>query len=163
EGNSGSTSAVFTLSLSAASTQTVSVNWTTAAGTATAGVDYATAGGTLTFAPGQMTQTLSVPVFGDALDEYDETFFVNLSGASTATIADSQGVGTISDDDDAAAAINDVTVTEGDSGTVNAVFTVTVSAAHDHTISVPWTTADNTAVSSSDYTAASGTLNFAPG
>jgi hypothetical protein len=163
EGNSGTTSAVFTVSLSAASTQTVTVNWATAASSATAGVDYTTASGTLTFAAGQMSQTLSVTVSGDTLDEYDETFFVNLSGAGNATIADSQGVGTISDDDDAAAAINDVSVSEGDTGTVNAVFTVTLAGAHDHTVSVSWSTADNTALSSSDYTAASGSLSFAPG
>ena len=54
---------------------------------------------TLTFAPGETTQTITVPVNGDVLDEADETFFVNLSSPVNATIADGQGVGTITDDD----------------------------------------------------------------
>jgi hypothetical protein len=100
EGNAGTTSAGFTVSLSNSSSQTITVNYATADGTATAGNDYATAGGTLTFTPGQLTQPIDVPVNGDLLNEEASlTFNVNLSAATNATIADNQGVGTIVDDD----------------------------------------------------------------
>ena len=99
EGNAGTTSAGFTVSLSNASSQTITVNYATADNTATAGSDYVAASGTLTFTPGQTSQPLSVTVNGDLLNEADVTFNVNLSAATNATIADNQGVGTIVDDD----------------------------------------------------------------
>jgi hypothetical protein len=100
EGNSGTTSFVFTASLSNPSSQTVTVNYSTADGTATvASGDYANAAGSLTFAPGQTSQTVSVAVNGDVTFEPDETFSVNLSGAVNATLADATGLGTIRNDD----------------------------------------------------------------
>ena len=71
----------------------------TANGTATAGSDYTATSGTLTFAPGQTSRNVTVSVTGDLVDEVDETFFVNLSGAVNAVIGDSQGQGTIVNDD----------------------------------------------------------------
>jgi hypothetical protein len=100
EGNAGTTSAGFTVSLSNASSQTITVNYATANGTATAGTDYTSASGTVTFTPGQTSQPLSVSVNGDLLNEETSlTFNVNLATPTNATIADSQGVGTITDDD----------------------------------------------------------------
>jgi len=61
--------------------------------------DYAAVSGTLTFAPGETTKTIVVSITGDTKKEKDETFFVNLSGPSNATIADGQGRGTIINDD----------------------------------------------------------------
>lgn len=93
---SGSRNAVFTVSLSAASTRTVTVAYATADSTATAGSDYTQVSGTLTFTPGQTSQTISVPVLADAQSpESPETFFVNLSSPTNAFIGDAQGVGTI--------------------------------------------------------------------
>ena len=110
------------------------------------------------------TQTVSVAVLGDTVVEPNETFVVNLSGAVNATIADNQGVGTIVDNDAVPSlAINDVTVTEGDSGSVNAVFTVNLSAPSGLPVSVKYATANGTATAGSDYTAKSGTLTFAAG
>jgi hypothetical protein len=165
EGNSGTTNAVFTVTLSAASGQTVSVAFATAAGTASSGADYLANSGSLTFAPGAITQTVSVVVNGDTLDEVNETFLVNLSGPTNATIADAQGQGTITDDDATPSlSIGDVTVAvEGNSGTTNAVFTVTLSAASGQTVTVGFATANGTASSGTDYVASSGTLTFAPG
>jgi ribosomal protein L35AE/L33A/urease beta subunit len=163
EGNSGTVTATFTVSLSAVTTQTVTVSYATANGTATAGSDYTAASGTLTFAPGQTTKTVTVLVTGDTLSEANETFFVNLSGATNATFADSQGQGTILNDDGPGLAVNDVSVTEGNTGTVTATFTVTLSAASTQTVTVNYATADGTATAGSDYTATSGTLTFAPG
>ncbi|WP_456361713.1 putative Ig domain-containing protein [Xanthomonas arboricola] len=99
EGNSGTTTATFTVSLSAASGQTVSVNYITADGTATAGSDYSARSGTLTFAPGVTAQGVAITVNGDTAVEPNETFSVGLSGASNASIARATGTGTIVNDD----------------------------------------------------------------
>jgi len=99
EGNSGTTAFVFTVTLSAASASTVTVNYATADGTATAPGDYAATSGTLTFAPGVTTQTVTVNVVGDTTPEGNETFTVTLSAPTNATIASGTGTGTILDDD----------------------------------------------------------------
>jgi len=97
--------------------------------------------GSLTFLAGATTQTISVPVLGDVLDENDESFNVDLSGAVDATISDALGIGTISDDDAMPSlSIGDVSVVEGNAGTVNAVFTVTLSTASGRTVSVDYAT-----------------------
>ncbi len=168
EGNTGTASATFTVTLSAASTQTVTVNYATANGTAqsAAPVDYGARTGTLTFSPGQTSKTITVPVVGDTRDEADETFVVNLSGAVNANISDGQGQCTIADDDVAPSlSINDRTVTEGNAGNVNMVFTVRLSAASGRTVTVNYATANGTAQSGApvDYGARNGTLTFAPG
>src|SRR5262249_40580046 len=99
EGNSGTTNAVFTVSLSAASSNAVTVAYATANGTATAGSDYVGASGVLTFAAGTTSKMVTVTVNGDTTVEPNETFAVNLSSPVNATIADAQGVGTITNDD----------------------------------------------------------------
>lgn len=103
EGNSGTVNAVFTVALSAASSQMVTVQYATANGTATAGSDYQAASGLLTFSPGDLTKPVSVAVNGDTLAEPNETFFVNLSNPTNATLEDGQALGTITDDDSAPA------------------------------------------------------------
>ncbi|WP_238691541.1 putative Ig domain-containing protein [Xanthomonas campestris] len=99
EGNSGTTTATFTVTLSAASGQTVSVNYASADGTATAGSDYVARSGTLTFAPGTTAQGVAITVNGDTAVEPNETFSVALSGVSNASIARATGTGTIINDD----------------------------------------------------------------
>jgi hypothetical protein len=100
EGNVGTTNLVFTISLSAPSSRPVSVEFATADGSATvADADYQPASGTVTFAPGDTSETVTVRLNGDTAIEPDETFFVNLSNEQDATIADSQGQGTILNDD----------------------------------------------------------------
>jgi hypothetical protein len=165
EGNTGTVNAVFTVSLNAASGQNVTVNYATSNGTATAGTtgDYTSTSSSLTFTPGQTARTVTVVVRGDTLDEADETFNVNLSGATNATISDSQGVGTIQDDDpQPTISINNVSITEGNSGTRTATFTVTLSAASGRTITLSYATANGTASSTSDYVAENGTVTFDP-
>src|SRR5207248_79631 len=86
EGNAGPTPFAFAVTLSNPSYETVTVNYATADGTATtADSDYQSATGTVTFAPGQVSQTVTVLVNGDTKYEPTETFFVNLSGATNAT------------------------------------------------------------------------------
>ena len=117
EGNSGTRTATLTVTLTPASTQTVTVSYATADGTATAGSDYVAKSGTLTFAAGATTQPIVVTVNGDTTFEPNETFFINLSGATNATIGDAQGVGTIVNDDAAPAptvSVSPATVNPGD-------------------------------------------------
>jgi hypothetical protein len=164
EGNAGTRTATFTVTLSASSTQTITVAYAAGNDTATAGSDYQAASGTLTFAPGETSKTITVLVNGDRLAEPNETFFVNLSSATNATIADGQGVGTIMDDEPHIT-ITDVTKSEGKKGkTTLFTFTVTLSAAYDQTVTMSFLTATGTATTSdSDYIAKTGTLTFAPG
>ena len=100
EGDAGATPAAFVVKLSNPSASTVTVNFSTADRSATAGADYRAASGTLTFAPGETEKPVTVAVIGDTLDESDETFYLDLTGATGATIADPRGVGTILEDDD---------------------------------------------------------------
>jgi Zn-dependent metalloprotease len=164
EGNSGTVNANFIVTLSAPSAQTVTVNYSTANGTATGGDYGATGFAILSFAPGTTSKTISVPVIGDTANELDETFFVNLAGAVNATIYDNQGQGTITNDDALPSlSMNDVSVTEGNSGTTNAIFTATLSAASGLTVTVNYGTSSGTASAGSDFTVTSGALSFAPG
>ena len=100
EGSTGTTSATFTATVSSTDSGDVTVNYATADGTARTPFDYTAQSGTLTFAQdGPTTQTITVPVVGDTLEEAGETFFVNLTQPTNGSIADPQGQGTIVDDD----------------------------------------------------------------
>jgi probable HAF family extracellular repeat protein len=99
EGKVNTRSFTFTVSLSRATTVAVSVNVATANGTAIAGEDYHPVSGTLVFNAGETAKTVVVQVIGDRTREPDESFSVNLSGASGATIVDASGAGVIRNDD----------------------------------------------------------------
>jgi hypothetical protein len=166
EGDAGSTTYTFTVTQSFATAATTTVNYATADDTATtADSDYASASGLLTFTPGQTSKTFDVTANGDTKNEADETFFVNLSGATNATIADGQGVGTITNDDPVPSiSVNDQILGEGDVGTSTMTFNVSLSNPSGQTVTVDYTTNDGTAtVADSDYVAATGTLTFDPG
>jgi hypothetical protein len=166
EGNSGTQYALVSVSLYGPSKQTVSVNYATADGAATAGSDYWAVSGRLTFAPGETTKTISVPVYGDRLSEPNETFFVNLSGAQRARIGDGTGVVTIIDDEPRISIGDAAGTVVYSGGTVSGTtlyFTVSLAVAYDEAVTVNYATADGTAVVGVDYVAASGTLTFAPG
>jgi hypothetical protein len=109
EGDAGTATLQFTVTLSSASTSTVTVDYATADNTATlAGNDYASASGTLTFAPGETVKAVDVTVNGDTSVEPAETLRVNLSNAVNATISTAQGTGTIQNDDFSLVAIHDI-------------------------------------------------------
>ena len=163
EGNSGTVNAVFGVTLSAASTQTVTVSYATANGSATAPADYQATTGTLTFSPGETAHQIIVPIVGDTVVENAEVFSVNLSNAVNATLADPAAQGTITDNDTVSISVANAAVTEGNSGTVNAVFAVTLSTASAQTVTVSYATADGSATAPGDYQATSGTLTFDPG
>ena len=169
EGDSGSTNLTFTATLSAASVQPVTVAYADATtGTATAGTDYtAITGGTLTFTAGTTSQTFNVAVTGDTTDELNETVVVTLSSPTNATVSATagNGTGTITDDDGPTVSIDSPSVTEGDSGSTNLTFTVTLSALSVQQVTVAYADATTgTATSGTDYTAITGgTLTFAVG
>jgi archaellum component FlaF (FlaF/FlaG flagellin family) len=100
EGNGGTKPQKFIVTLSAPSTKQVRFDWSTANGTA-GPADYSAAHGTLDFAPGQTSQTITVYVKGDTVVEPNETYKINLSNPQYATIADSQGIAYILNDDEA--------------------------------------------------------------
>ena len=135
EGNSGTTDMIFKVTLTGQSDHAVTVDYATSdAGAVSTGPspDYQAVHGTLTFAPGETTKTIVVPINGDTIKEIDETFSVTLSNVSSnATIAQHLGGGTILDDGDTTIGltISDAKVVEGDSGTKNAGFVVQLSAA----------------------------------
>lgn len=94
-GTGGTTPLVFQVTLSRASTKTVSVAYTTSNGTATAPADYGATSGTLTFSPGETTKSITVPVVGDQAIEPDKQFTITLSSPVNATIVSDTATGTI--------------------------------------------------------------------
>ncbi|MDB6057438.1 MAG: Conserved repeat domain protein, partial [Verrucomicrobiales bacterium] len=106
EGNMGTTNISLNLSLSASSYQTITVNYSTVDGTASAGSDYVATNGVVTFPPGTTNQTIAMVVSGDLQVEPNETFIVQLSNATNATLSVSSAVATILDDDGAAGFIH---------------------------------------------------------
>ncbi|HQS45856.1 MAG TPA: cellulose binding domain-containing protein, partial [Xanthobacteraceae bacterium] len=99
EGDSGTSDLAFTVSLSAPSATPVTVSYSTAGGTATAGSDFTAATGTLTFAPGETSKVVHVPVAGDMAVEANETLSLTLSAPAGATLAHASATGTITNND----------------------------------------------------------------
>ena len=142
EGDSGTKQATFTVTLSQARNQVVTVGSLTSNGTGVAGLDYTgVIGGVVMFPAQETTQTFTIDILGDTLDETAETFFVNLSNPVNAAISDGVGQGNITDNDlPPSLSIDDVTVTEGDSGTTAMVFTVSLSQVSGKTVNVQFST-----------------------
>jgi uncharacterized repeat protein (TIGR01451 family) len=164
ESNAGSHTVTFTVTLSQASTQRVTVAFATGNDSAVAGSDYSTRSGTLTFNAGVTTQALAISILGDTLYESDESFFVNLSAPVNATLARAQGLCTILNDDaPPSLTVSNATVLEGDAGTTTALFVVRLSATVGAAVSVDFFTSDGTATAGSDYVTNSGTVTFASG
>jgi hypothetical protein len=159
--------ATFQLSLSTASAKTVTVQIAASDGSATGGTDffYPTVI-FLTFLPGETSKTISLSVIGDTVVEADETFFIDLVGVTNATIAKGRGTATILNDDavpTVSLSVNDVSVTEGNSGLTPAVVTVTLSAPTAKTVKVNYLALSGTAGAGNDFQGAANTLTFAPG
>ena len=164
EGDSGTVNAVFPVTLGSPAGSTVTVHAATTNGSATAPADYAATTADLTFAPGETTKNVTVQVKGDTLDEVNETFDVTLSAATNAGVADGSAVGTVTDDDDPpSVSVADVTVTEGNAGTVDATFVTSLSGPSGRTVTADYATADASAASPADYASATGAVSFAPG
>ena len=152
----------FDVALNTASAQVITLNYATTDGTATAGSDYTGTRGTVTFAAGETTKTIDVPVLEDGTPEEDETFTVTLSDAVNATIGDGTGTGTIQDDDPvpASLSIGDVVAVESRAALE---FPVMLSGERGEmtTVTVDYATANRTAEAGRDYTETTGSLTFA--
>jgi hypothetical protein len=159
----GDASATISVTLSHPSADTITVTYATSDDTAEAGSDYTSANGTLTFVPLDTTETFTVPLLPDSLDEADETVNLTLSAPSNATLGSpNPATLTILDDDlppEVHFSAANYTVSEAD-GT--ATITVTLSAPSGKEVQVDYATSDGTAQAGSDYTSATGTLTFAP-
>jgi hypothetical protein len=172
EGNSGTKNLNFTLTLTGtcAANEVYKVNYTTSDGTATAGSDYTATSNTATFTRTTNgtcgTQTISVPIIGDTDYESDEAFSLTLSSPSNATLSPGSyiAVGTITNDDTPPPvfSIANVSTTEGNSGTTNLGFTLTLTGTcvANKVYTVDYATSDGTATAGSDYTATSNTATF---
>ncbi|MEX0726284.1 MAG: Calx-beta domain-containing protein [Planctomycetaceae bacterium] len=165
EGNVGSKTASFAVSLSQPATETVTVTYAVTNNTATANVDFTPTSGTLVFNPGETTKNIDVTILGDTLDEYDEQFHVMLLSSINAVIIRDLGIGTILDDDASPLiSVSDAaSVIEGDSGTTNAVFTISLSKTSAKTITANYAAAFGTALFDVDYIGTTGSLTFNPG
>ena len=164
EGTGGTKTAEFTLTLSAASGRFIAITADTTSLTASAGSDFEGTFFIVGFDPGTTLQKISVLIFGDNTFEDDETFVLNLGNPLNVTIARGQGLGTIINDDPIPTiSINNVTLSEGNTGTRLFLLSVTLSNPSSNNIMVQFATAENTAKAGSDYTPFSGTLSFAPG
>src|SRR5262249_35549681 len=129
EGNTGTAGASFRVILSHSSNVDVTVHYATADGTAVSGSDYTAASRNVVIRAGQISATITVAVIGDRLGEPNETFAVNRSAATNATIGDGQGIGTILDNEPHIS-VEDVYKAEGRQGrTTTFTFTVTLSVA----------------------------------
>ena len=178
EGASGeTTTALFTVRLSAPSSRTVTVDYTTVevpaeAGVtpATAGVDFQTTTGQLSLSPGTSSATVAVPVLGDDLAEPRETFALALSQPVNAVLDLPEGRATVIDDDGVLVSVGDLDVREGD-GDLVALVPVTLSRAATATVTVDVATsgtaqgptAATTAEADVDFTPTTATLTFDPG
>jgi hypothetical protein len=165
--NENQGTATITVTRSGDSSAAVSVNYATSNGTASAGTDYTAASGTLNFAIGQTTATFTVPILNDSAVENSETINLTLSNPSSGATLGSQATATltITSDD---VALSGVLQFSSATYVVNetqssATITVTRTGGSDAAVSVNYATSNASATAGSDYTAASGTLNFAIG
>ena len=146
---------------------------TTSNGTALLGADFSAPVTTpIIIGPGTNSGTITIPITNDTVIEHNETFNTIITANSNnvlisgATTPNNLAVVTITDNDKYRFSINDVSVTEGNSPGSDAIFTVTVTPAIDAldgSVSINWATANGSATSPADYTAASGTLVFNAG
>jgi hypothetical protein len=146
----------------------VSVNYATSDGTATAGSDYTATSGTLNFAPGELTKFISIPITNDNLFENaNETFNIVLSSPTNSAVLQEPNTATVTilDDDfkPALFAPGFINVVEGDSGTTNLTFGLTLTNPSVQVITVDYATANGTATAGSDYVASSGTVTIPAG
>jgi len=171
------TTASFTVRLSAAISQPVTVRYATAnaagsggatgGGACGSGVDYVSKSGTLTIPANATSATIAISVCDDTLDEANETFTLTLSEPTNVALGDAQGVGTITDNDGPTLSVDDPTVSEG---SATATFTVRLSATSVQGVVVNYATANGTAKAGSacssrgtDYLTRTGTLTIPAG
>ena len=168
EGTTCAHFARFAVTLSAPDIAPVTVDYTTVDGSALAGSDYTATSGTLTFAPGVVSDRITVPVTCEGAAEGHESFTVALSNptGATALLGRTTGTGSILNDDPGSTtslAIGDAAVVEGDQGTRFQRVGVVLVKASATTVTVSYSTAGVSATDGLDFTGVAGTLTFLPG
>jgi hypothetical protein len=175
EGDDGIQYALVTVTLSSPrGGKSISVNYRTYDGSAKAGSDYDAVSGKLTFAKGQTSKTVSIPIRGDRMGEWDpatayngghEYFYFELfnptNGGTLGFYGDTVAVEIW--DNEPRLTFSGGAISEGNSGTTPFTFYLSLSPASNETVRVDFSTQDYTALEGIDYVAASGTLTFAPG
>ncbi|HEX8155567.1 MAG TPA: Calx-beta domain-containing protein [Thermoanaerobaculia bacterium] len=141
------------------------VRYDTSMGTAVPPGDYTTTGGVLTFNPGETAKSFSVPIIDDPHDEAFELINLTLSLPNAATLgAQSTSQITIGDNDPGPViSIGDRTLAEGNSGTTNFQFTISIAAESSLPVEIDYATAPGTATPGTDYTHTTGHAVIAPG
>jgi hypothetical protein len=164
EGNSGTKTMTFPLTLSRALATAVTYDVATANSKALAGSDYVARALTGQSIPaGATTGTFAVTINGDTTPESNEGLYVHVSNVSSAaTLGDGSAIGTIVDDDAPTLTIADASVVEGNSGTKTLTFTVKLSKASTAAVSYAIATSNGTATAGSDYVARSLTGESIP-
>ena len=155
--------ATFTLSLSEPSGRDVTVTYSTADGTATDPEDYTAKSGTQTIAAGDRQATVDVNLVNDDVAENVERFQLRASAAVNASLDDSVGVATITDDDGSPQILVDDPADVYEGAGASTTFRVRLSRAAADEVTVAYVTEDATAKAGDDYTAVSGTLTFSAG
>jgi len=167
ERDSGTNDVTFLLTLTPSSTNTVQVNFSTANGTAIGSgstADYVPRSGAATFAPGMTNLQITVGVRGDRVFENDETFLINLTTPVNGMIGDGQATATIQNDDAMpTVSVTDVTVTEQNTTTTNAIFRVSLSGGSGLPVVVTFAAASGTAEAGIDFSNRIGQLTFTAG
>ena len=162
--NAGSVNVV--VSLGGPAIAPVSINYSSVDGTAIASTDYVPTSGTITFAPGETEKTFSVSLTNDTLDENTETVILRISSTNNGVPLGEPNISVLNiEDDDPAPTlkISDSRVPEGGTGTVYAIFTISLSAPSGRSVSAQVETRPGTATAGVDYQAISGQLIFSPG
>ncbi|MEZ4731281.1 MAG: Calx-beta domain-containing protein [Caldilineaceae bacterium] len=163
--NSGQ--AMIEVTLSRAAAFSVTVDYATSSGTATAGNDYTDATGTLTFAPGELSKSFSITITDDTVFESNETINLGLSNVTPVSVTTNapgnSAVLTIVDNDaQPTVKFSSATYTVNEAAGT-ATVTATLSAISSGSVTVKYASSNGTAIAGTDYTAATGTLTFAPG
>ena len=163
--NEGAGNATLTVTRTDGSGGTVTVDYTTSNGTATQPGDYTLTAGTLSFGPGETSKTIQVPVIEDLLVEGNETLTLTLSNVTGGATLGVQGSSTVTIEDNDNGGILQLAAADFAAAEATGTVVVTVSRTGGTTgaVSVNYATSNGTAIAPGDYTAASGTLNFADG
>ena len=169
EGDSGTSVADLTVTLASAAAQATTIGYSTEDFSATSGSDYTATSGSLVIPVGQTTGTISIPIIGDTTtEEVAEAFFVNLLTTDNGSLNATKKQAAVAIYDNDTAGLPRVslgkspTVEEGNSGTGNILFNVTLSSAATQRTEVAWKTTQWTATAA-DFDPASGKVVFQAG
>jgi hypothetical protein len=167
ERGTGPVTMQFTIDLTSASSNAVTVNYQTSNSTAIAGTDYTAAAGTLIIPAGKTSGIIPVTVLPDQAATTNKVFYLSLSGVSGATLESPKLSGTITEQNTPpppSLSMAGVQETIGTSGaTTTMPFTVSLNEALTNPVTVTATTENLTAKAGVNYAAASQVLTFAPG